>query len=485
MILDALLGVFVLGIQGAEVEPVPLPPLDSTYGLPTPVLVEMESPPAEASVRIRLDEWGRVRDIEIEIPSDLMEIDRHNVETAARRLRFLPAEDRDPGWIPLTVPLKARGSGRDRGWAPDAGPEFTPFEKRPELKSPAGARRAVERAYPEPLRRAGYGGTVILWAFVDSTGEVRNVKVNRSSGHPLLDEAAESVLWDLEFHPATNKGWKVPVWIQQSISFTVKSGRGDFPKEYRRPERLTLGSSSHPVAEATTTSPYFYHENQSPEDRPEPPELILPDSIEATLNRLFLNAGGPSDLGVDVELTVDVEGLVRDVRLAAILPEGTSDSALAYRVVDAVRELRLRPTLVSGMRKPLPLTVRFVFVPGLGLAPSAIGGCDADSALRSRPQLNLVEKAAEIVTPDWERARVIAQTWPLSLQRRGRRYDYRFWVLVDTRGRVCDVEPIGRVDRRWEWETARQIVHRLRYSPARRDGEAVPAWRQDAVRFSF
>lgn len=476
------LGPLALLLQFTPADSVALPPFDSAYVVPGTISVRMAEPLSAASVWLRVDAWGRVRDVEIESPPDLEDLDRDALQSAAGALRFVPGRE---GWTRWTVPLVKKEPWPPRGWAPGTDPEFTPFEKRPELKSPAAARRAVERAYPEALRQAGYGGTVILWAFVDSTGEVRNVKVNRSSGHPLLDEAAESVLWELEFHPATNKGWKVPVWIQQAITFSVKHGRGDFPKEYRRPERFTLGSSSRPVAEATTPSPYFYRENQSPEDRPEPPELILPDSVEATLTRLFLNAGGASDLGVDVELTVDVEGLVRGARLAAILPEGTSDSALAYRVVHAVRDLRFRPTLVSGNRRPLPLTARFIFLPGRGLAPSTVGACDADAALRAEPQVSFVQQPAERITPEWEQARVIAETWPISLQRRGRRYEYRFWVLVDAHGRVCEVELLGRVDRRWEWEKARQIVYRLRYRPARRDGEALPAWRQHAIAFSF
>lgn len=483
--INALLAALLIGMQGVGKESALLPPLDSAYGVPAAVKVEMEDPPAEATVRIRVDEWGRVRDVEIETPADLSESDDSSIESAARRLRFLPVEGRDAGWLRVGVPLATLGWARDAAWAPGAGPEFTPFEKRPELKSPAAAKRAIVRAYPEALRRAGYGGSVTLWAFVDTTGKVTNVRVASSSGHPLLDEAAESVMWDVEFHPATNKGWKVPVWIQQQITFSVRPGRKDVPTDYRRPDRFALGSAAHPVVEATTASPYFYLEEQRGREGPDPPELIRPDSVEAALNRLFLEAGARADLGVDVELTVDVEGLVRDVRLVAILPEGAGDSTLAYRIVDRVRDLRLRPTLVSGNRKPLPITARFIFVPGLGLAPSAVGGCDADSALRAQPQLHLVETAAEMATPDWERARVIAETWPISLQRRGRRYEYRFWVLVGARGSVCEVEPIGRVDRRWEWEKARQIVYRLRYSPARRDGEAVPAWRQHAIAFSF
>ncbi|MGH7546425.1 MAG: energy transducer TonB, partial [Gemmatimonadota bacterium] len=372
----------------------------------------------------------------------MKESDRRAIESAARGLRFLPLEGRGSGWVRLAIPLAGWESARDGSWAPGADTGFTPFEERPELKNPAAAKRAVANAYPESLRRAGYGGSVTLWAFVDTAGTVTNVRVASSSGHPLLDEAAERVLWELDFHPATNKGWKVPVWIQQQITFTTRPGRRDFPKDWRRPERFALGSVAHPVVEATTTSPYFYSELAS-RDRPDPPELIRPDSVEAALSRLFLEAGARADLGVDVELTVDVEGLVRDARLAAILPEGTSDSALAYRVVDAVRDFRLRPALVEGNRKPLPLTARFIFVPELGLAPSAGGGCDADSALRAQPQLNLVEPAAEMTTPVWERARVIAETWPVSLQRRGRRYEYRFWVLVDAHGRVCEVEPIS------------------------------------------
>lgn len=484
MILDVCLSVLVFGIQAAETEPASLP-FDSAYGVPTAVLVEMENPPSEAAVRVQIDRWGRVRDIEVEAPRDLTEADRYNIGTAVRRLRFIPGADRDAGWIPLGVPLKARGASR--GWAPGTDPGFTPYEQRPEVKDVGAAQRAVKRAYPEALRRAGYGGTVILWAFVDTTGTVRNVQVNRSSGHPLLDEAAERVLWELEFRPATNRGWKVPVWIQQAITFSVTGGRGDFPKEYRLPERFALGSSSHPVAEATTASPYFYREERRGEDAPQAPELIRPDSVRAALDHLFLEAGEHSELGVDVELTVDVEGRVEGPRLSEILGTGdAADSALAEKIVAAAGDFRFRPAIVDGMRKPVPLTVNFVFVAQFGLVPSMrTDTCQIDSVLRAEPQVSFVEQAAEMLTPKWEQARVIVESWPLSLQGRGRRYEFHYWVLVDERGRVCAVESIEGADRRWEEGRLRALVHRLRYRPARREGIPVAAWRQDAIRFSF
>ncbi|MGH7546424.1 MAG: hypothetical protein ACREKI_09605 [Gemmatimonadota bacterium] len=60
--LDALLAALVVGVQGAEVESSAPTPLDSAYGVPTAVKVELENPPAEAAVRIRVDQWGRARE---------------------------------------------------------------------------------------------------------------------------------------------------------------------------------------------------------------------------------------------------------------------------------------------------------------------------------------------------------------------------------------------------------------------------------------
>ncbi|MGH7546450.1 MAG: energy transducer TonB, partial [Gemmatimonadota bacterium] len=84
----------------------------------------------------------------------------------------------------------------------------------------------IERYYPETLRQAGVGGTVVVWAFLDETGRLKNRKLSKGSGFSALDDAALKALQEIGekigFTPALNRDKAVPVWIQQSITFSVR-----------------------------------------------------------------------------------------------------------------------------------------------------------------------------------------------------------------------------------------------------------------------
>jgi protein TonB len=105
-------------------------------------------------------------------------------------------------------------------------PVFTPYEVKPEIKNMAAAVRIIDRYYPETLRQAGVGGTVLIWAFVDENGRLRNMKLAKGSGFSALDEAAMKALQEVSekvgFTPALNRDKRVPVWIQQPITFSVR-----------------------------------------------------------------------------------------------------------------------------------------------------------------------------------------------------------------------------------------------------------------------
>ncbi len=100
-------------------------------------------------------------------------------------------------------------------------PAFTPYTVAPRLLDPKRAERIVEQKYPKLLSQAGIGGTVIVWAFIDATGVVRNCVVNKSSGVTGLDEAAEAAVTEFRFAPALNADKHVPVWVQIPITFSV------------------------------------------------------------------------------------------------------------------------------------------------------------------------------------------------------------------------------------------------------------------------
>lgn len=103
-----------------------------------------------------------------------------------------------------------------------AGPTFTPYTVKPELKNPADVQRALEREYPPLLRDSGVGGTATVWFFIDENGRVLDTQLNQSSGHASLDEAALEVADIMEFTPALNREQRVKVWVQFPIRFQVR-----------------------------------------------------------------------------------------------------------------------------------------------------------------------------------------------------------------------------------------------------------------------
>ncbi len=103
-----------------------------------------------------------------------------------------------------------------------AAPTFTPYTVAPEIKNLTEVHRALEREYPAILRDAGIGGTVHVWFFIDEGGRVQNKRVQQSSGHQALDDAALRVAEVFEFTPALNRDKRVPVWVAFPITFQTR-----------------------------------------------------------------------------------------------------------------------------------------------------------------------------------------------------------------------------------------------------------------------
>ena len=101
-------------------------------------------------------------------------------------------------------------------------PRFTPMTVRPELRNRNEVMQALMREYPVILRDAGVGGQVVVWFFISETGQVRDKRIFRSSGHQELDDAALRVADVYRFTPAMNRSEPVQVWIQLPITFQVR-----------------------------------------------------------------------------------------------------------------------------------------------------------------------------------------------------------------------------------------------------------------------
>lgn len=103
-----------------------------------------------------------------------------------------------------------------------AQPTFTPFTVAPTILNREEVAQAMVEKYPPMLRAAGIGGTVRVYFFIDEDGKVRDYRIQQSSGHQALDDAALAVAGLYRFSPALNRDKRVPVWVLFPIEFRVR-----------------------------------------------------------------------------------------------------------------------------------------------------------------------------------------------------------------------------------------------------------------------
>jgi protein TonB len=84
---------------------------------------------------------------------------------------------------------------------------------------------APEPSYPALAIRRGWEGTVLLRVRIDAEGRPREVQVERSSGHGVLDRHASAhVLRRWRFQPATVDGRAAMAWARVPIGFRLDRG---------------------------------------------------------------------------------------------------------------------------------------------------------------------------------------------------------------------------------------------------------------------
>lgn len=85
---------------------------------------------------------------------------------------------------------------------------------------PAGMWNLPPR-YPRLARVNGWQGTVLLRVSVSSTGRVGAVEVRRSSGFPVLDEAALLAVRQWRFRPAVRGGAPAASLVEFPVTFRL------------------------------------------------------------------------------------------------------------------------------------------------------------------------------------------------------------------------------------------------------------------------
>lgn len=76
--------------------------------------------------------------------------------------------------------------------------------------------------YPAESIKLNHTGTVSLAFLVAKNGKVKEAKIDKSSGHVPLDEAAHSALAKCSFKPATTKGKPVEAWTKVQYVWTLE-----------------------------------------------------------------------------------------------------------------------------------------------------------------------------------------------------------------------------------------------------------------------
>lgn len=162
----------------------------------------------------KLTRWTRARAALFVVLAAVVGIQACGVENPTSLL--------EPRTSEVELPRPAEGSTADLA----AGPTFTPFTQAPQIANRAEIVAAMQEEYPPLLREAGIGGRIVLFFFIDSTGLVQDVRLEESSGHPALDEAALRVASVYRFEPAKDRDQNVPVWVMFPITFQMGDNGG-------------------------------------------------------------------------------------------------------------------------------------------------------------------------------------------------------------------------------------------------------------------
>jgi protein TonB len=77
----------------------------------------------------------------------------------------------------------------------------------------------VRPTYPATARGLGVEGTTLLRVLVQDDGRVGDIRVQKSAGHPDLDQAAADAVRQWRFDPARRGAQAVAVWVLVPVEF--------------------------------------------------------------------------------------------------------------------------------------------------------------------------------------------------------------------------------------------------------------------------
>ena len=146
-------------------------------------------------------------------------LDPNNPEKEFRPKYNLPSDDED---IADDLTLDELDfddfSNLDAPPPPPSGPKvvFIPYDDPPVAMSP------IRPRYPEIAQEAGIEGVVVVQAFIDEKGRVKETLILKGVPNTGLDEAAMEAIRKTRFRPAKQRERAVGVWISIPVNFRLK-----------------------------------------------------------------------------------------------------------------------------------------------------------------------------------------------------------------------------------------------------------------------
>jgi len=89
-------------------------------------------------------------------------------------------------------------------------------------KSKVGLGRTIPPVYPRIARESGWEGTVLVRVAVQPDGRPDSIKVRKSSGHQILDEAAVEAVKKWRFFPAKDGNIPIRSMVEIPINFDLR-----------------------------------------------------------------------------------------------------------------------------------------------------------------------------------------------------------------------------------------------------------------------
>ena len=109
-------------------------------------------------------------------------------------------------------------SNMDAPPPPPSGPKvvFIPYDDPPIAMTP------IRPVYPEIAQEAGIEGVIVVQAFIDEKGRVKETQILKGVPNTGLDEAAMDATRKTRFKPAKQRERAVGVWISIPVNFRLK-----------------------------------------------------------------------------------------------------------------------------------------------------------------------------------------------------------------------------------------------------------------------